>query len=202
MSDLFMTHLFGMLGGGYSAADYNIPHRREMNPQGKSHPKMDGTECTVVTSNIDVKPLRPLTHYPRLPILHTSELELNSWHAGRYIEGTLSSFSNRSGVFSRNICICCRHRDGTLFAVFVACAHPDDMHAMLGKTVRINDPYYRIDASGTRTIRVDSPADIFFFEGTTPLSVERGKSIGDSALRNDKPIEALTSYWKVLRNPN
>eukprot|EP00760_Papus_ankaliazontas_P018207 PhM_4_TR17448/c2_g1_i1/m.88780 len=196
---MFSEALVDHLTGRNSAGDYDIPSRGDMNPQGRER------QYSIVTSTVENrKPPRPLVAdaSKRTPIQSTSELELSSWHVGRYIEGVISSFSNRYGFMNHNICICCRHCcDGTLFTVFVACAHPDDMHAMLGKKVRINDPYYRVDVSGRRTIRVDSPADIIFDEGP-PLSIEHGKGIGDDALRNDKPIEALESYWKVLRNPN
>eukprot|EP00760_Papus_ankaliazontas_P018204 PhM_4_TR17448/c1_g1_i1/m.88773 len=100
--------------GGNSAVDYVIPSRRELIPQGKCAtqlPTVAGNRFSIPVSIIDVKPLRPLVvdASKRTPILYTSELVLNSWHAGRYIEGVLSSFSNRSGVMHRDICLCCRH---------------------------------------------------------------------------------------------
>ena len=175
----------------------------------------------IITSKLDRKPRRPLStvtpERPRTQISANS-LHLFTWHAGHFIDGTLSSFADVSGP--GNIVVILREEwSRQLLAVFVTCKFPEDLHSRVGCRVRVHDPYYRIGTGGRPSLRVDCAEDIIFFAPSSQapsqssssknsqiqsqkVSVEMRKNEGDTALRDDDPVTALQHYWEAIRDPS
>lgn len=169
-------------------------------------------------SAIERKPRRP----PRQPSdaartpISFLQLDIFSWHVGRYLEGRIRSYSgsvNREFVWLH---VEEQHRQTSDTATATATAFRlgvpasfdntmsdlffDNPQRLVGSTVRVLDPYLAYPH-----IIVDSTADIKFvsFAGATLApQLADAKAVGDAHLRNERFSEALRAYRDALCGGN
>ena len=150
----------------------------------------------------DRRPTRPQPsrHHSEAILIHFDQLLLFSWNTGASVEGVVERFLLTEGG---EVIIALNEMQGSLaattFSVFCSVnLLPTELVALhfRGSTLRIYDPYVRVDARGEVIVHVDSIADVeVFIPAAQPPEladvIREARSNGDLHLEWEEPLTAL-----------